>query len=59
MGVLDLDNKMLDNIVIATVSKTHDEFAQKVAEFAGQNIDITDTIEPAKFSGGSSGQDSG
>jgi len=43
---------MLDNIVIATVSKTHDEFSQKIAEFAGQTIDITDTVEPSRFSGG-------
>lgn len=41
-----------DKFVIATVSKTHSEFAQQVARFAGQTVGIEEIIGPEKFSGG-------
>jgi phosphoribosylpyrophosphate synthetase len=49
---LFLKGKMLDDVVIATMSKTHSEFAQQLARFAGQTVGIEETIGPDKFTSG-------
>ncbi len=41
-----------EGVLITTLSNTHDEFSEKLAEFAGQQIDITDVMDPGKFSSG-------
>jgi len=41
-----------NQFLIATISKTHSEFAQQVGRFAGQSVGIEEIIGPEKFSGG-------
>ena len=41
---------MLDDIVIATVSRTHRKFPQTIAETAGQREDVLSIMMPQKFS---------
>ena len=42
----------MKNIVIGTVSRTHEEFSQSVAERVGQHTDICTVMNPKVFSGG-------
>jgi len=42
---------MKNNFVIVTISKTHEEFAQAIAEYAGQKEDILTLMDPRVFSG--------
>ncbi len=45
------EKNSLDNIVIATVSSTHADFSERIAEYAGQNGSILNIMDPHKFSG--------
>jgi phosphoribosylpyrophosphate synthetase len=42
----------LDDIVVTSVSETHSEFAQAIADALGKEIDVEDVMELEKFSGG-------
>ena len=44
--------KNLEELVVATISKTHEEFSQSVAEYVGQHEDIENVMDPRVFSGG-------
>tara|TARA_Y100000310_G_scaffold342726_1_gene447103 strand:+ start:403 stop:1614 length:1212 start_codon:yes stop_codon:yes gene_type:complete len=45
----------LEGIVVATISRTHEEFSQMISEHVGQYDDIGTVMDPRMFSGGEYG----
>jgi len=51
--MLGMENSTdLEGIVVATISRTHEEFSQMVSEHVGQHEDIGTVMDPRIFSGG-------